>query len=103
MPCYEVRTMSVEFQAQHKGLLIKALTNLGWGFTEHADRITLTRENEGIEIDLRRQEAKLEEWQQSKLNQLKRAYSSAALDRVAKMNMWTRKSETETRGVLRRF
>jgi len=103
MPCYEVRTMSVEFKAQHKDLLIEAIKKLGW---EREMRLVgdtvIVR---GMRVDLKTQKAEISEGRMynDRLNELKRAYSSAALDRVAKRNRWSRKAKDKNKGVLRAF
>ena len=99
MPCYEVRTLSVEFKAKHVDVLKEALDNLGWRYSIFGEDV-VTR---GMTIQLGEQKAVITDFQQSQLNQLKRAYSSAALDRVAKKNRWARRAKTESKGVLRRF
>ena len=102
MPCYEVRTMSVEFKAQHKSLLMMALKNLGWNWREENGKLNVSYD---IVIDLSNQQAEVPEGRrsQSKLNELKRAYSSAAISKVAKVNLWQRKADNDQKGILRKF
>lgn len=99
MPCYEVRTMSVEFKAKHVDVLEQALKNLGWYYNINQDRVT-TR---GMTIWLEKNRADIQDYQQRELNELKRAYSSAAIDKVTKRNLWQRRATNETKGVLRKF
>ena len=54
MPCYEVRTVSVEFKAKNEALLHKAIKELGW--TEYQlgnNRLRVTNKNyDSFTIDL---------------------------------------------------
>ena len=100
MPCYEVRTMSVEFHAQHKSLLITALKNLGWNWREEKGKLFTSYD---IEVDLEKQQANVPEGCQDQLNRLKRAYSSEAISKVAKVNLWQRKADNDQKGILRKF
>ena len=102
MPCYEVRTMSVEFQAQNRIVLNDAIEQLQLSVEVMLDgKISLHDGN--IVLDLETKTAQVTEGHQDRLNDLKRAYSSAALDKVAKMNFWNRKSNSSRSGVLRKF
>jgi len=94
--------MSVEFQAKHRGLLEEAIESLGWNSYGTGNKIALP--GRGIELDLDAQRAEVETGVgQDNLNRLKRAYSEKALDRVAKLKMWNKKSTGQNKGVLRRF
>jgi len=107
MPCYEVRTMSVEFQAQNLDVLNEAIEqsqlfrSLSSAEAMRDGKISLHDGN--IVLDLENKTAQVTEGYQDRLNELKRAYSSAALDKVAKMNFWNRKSNSSRSGVLRKF
>jgi len=102
MPCYEVRTMSVEFQAQNLNVLNDAIEQSQLSAEVMSDgKISL--HNGNIVLDLETKTAQVTEGYQDRLNELKRAYSSVALDKVAKMNFWNRKSNSSRSGVLRKF
>ena len=102
MPCYQVRTMSVEFQAKHRDLLDEALKSLGWNSYETDQGLILA--GRGIRIDLGNQQAEVEAGVgQSNLNRLKQAYSEQALKRVARLKGWHHKSTNQNNGILRRF
>jgi len=105
MPCYEVRTMSVEFQAKHKDVLEEALKKLPHQvYVDSAGRIHINYDE--VIIDVEKGKAEVREGSgQRRLNELKRTYSEAALEKVAKANMWQKKkSKQNTRkGVLRKF
>lgn len=99
MPCYEVRTLSVEFKAEHIDLLEKALDSLGW-IRDWNGAKTFCRLNNGIELDLRTGKATIQEGQQDRLNQLKRAYSMEALKQVTVKNRWQINKIKATKGSL---
>lgn len=85
MPCYEVRTYSVEFRAENARLLESAIESLGWTHekTERGYRLA-----NGFEIDLKTGSATLKAGQQTDLNRLKQAYSQKALRAVAQKQGW---------------
>ena len=87
MPCYEVKTVSVEFKVAHRDLLDKALDALGWTRDWNVAK-TFCRLQNGIEIDLRIGKASMQASQQASLNMLKRAYSQQAVKLAAKLNGW---------------
>lgn len=101
MPCYTMQTMSVEFKAESRELLIKALKSLGWGFNEAAHSLYL---DNGIVLNLHTGRATIASYQQSKLNELKRAYSYQALQRVAQKGRWTilQTDKVKMKGMLRK-
>lgn len=101
MPCYQVQTYSVKFQMANFDLLSRALGKLNWNVKWKDDRISLF--SGGIVLDLEKQEARVEDRYQNKLNELKRVYSIEAIDKVAKLNMWSKKMADQQHGVLRRF
>lgn len=94
MPCYEVQTMSVEFTAQHRDLLDKAIGALKWNVVvESAGRLVL--QNGMIVLDLNNNTAQVTNGWQRQLNELKRAYSQQCIDRVARLNAWTKRTEKQ--------
>jgi len=99
MPCWEVRTMSVEFKAKHKGLLQNALRALGLNYELIGDVFDVV----GLgKIDLKKGAAEIDQSGQKKLNQLKQQYSKECLRRAAKLQGWQLKTKGQTKGVLRR-
>ncbi|MFA5262216.1 MAG: hypothetical protein WC378_00210 [Opitutaceae bacterium] len=99
MPCYEVRTVSVEFQAAHKDLLIKAIQALGWTYAVSGARV-LVRPQGGYEmtVDLSAGVVVAQDQQQFRVNELKRAYSVQAIKQTAKLNGWLIETENVTKG-----
>jgi len=109
MPCWEVRTTSVEFHAKHRKLLEQAVNALGWervnsASNTSADVLVIRRPGDWdpFTIDLANGRATINEWQQPALNQLKQQYSLQALKRAAKLKGWQVKSKTQLKGVLRK-
>lgn len=88
MPCYTVQTMSVEFQAKNKELLISALNQLGWHFVCSNQTIAVRHLGRSFSIDLTNHRASIQSDQQQHLNELKRAYSTQAIKQVAAINKW---------------
>lgn len=89
MPCYQVRTMSVEFHAEYADLLEKAINNLGWSTIRRGNLWTTGPVGQSMSIDLDVGQATIKEGQQGFLNELKRAYSAQAIKAVAAKNRWT--------------
>lgn len=87
MPCYEVRTMSVEFKTENRELLDAAIRN---------SNILVTAKNNGIiefafgkiVLDTNTGVAEVQEGYQSKLNEIKRNYSKEAIKAAAKKMQW---------------
>ena len=103
MPCYEVRTVTVEFQAKNEGLFLKAVEMMGMQCNEVRPHVFSLGYND-IVVDLNTQTARATGQQtQNTLNRLKRTYSQAAIDAVCRQNLWTKKQQTATSGVLMKF
>lgn len=88
MPCYEVRTMSVEFKADNRQLLdaaIKAIVLEAYWHTE--DRVDVGLGN-NIRLNLSNGVALVAVGYQDKLNELKRAYSKECVRAAAKKASW---------------
>lgn len=99
MPCYEIRTVTVEFKAEHKDILIKAIENLGWGYREMSYGISTN----GMTIDLEAQKVSVREYGYDSVNQLKRAYSTAVIEEVAKKKKWAIQKIAENKLRARRY
>ena len=91
MPCYEVQRISVEFHAENKELLMKALKSLGWKHEIRTDG-KVSIDYNTIVLDLEKGKAEMESYQQDRLNQLKRAYSQQAIAAACKQNLWMNKT-----------
>ena len=87
MPCYEVRTVSVEFKAENRKLLADAIRATGMEVTGSTDKV-ITLGYGAIELNLATGKAEIREGQQGHLNQLKRAYSAEAIKAAAKKCQW---------------
>jgi hypothetical protein len=110
MPCYEVRTVSVEFKVENIDLLKRALENIGWYVRgENKRSIAIKRKDEyafPVAIDFERGSIS-STMEQSALfkfsNQLKRAYSEQVIDEVAKRQKWIKKQMGANQFQLQRF
>ena len=98
MPCYESRTISVEFHAEHRAVLDDAIASLGWRVRE-MDNGVLSVNGGWLTIYL--EEGRAVTSSQSDLNRLKVAYSKESLKRACKRNGWQLKLKGQ-KGVLRR-
>ena len=108
MPCYQVRTMSVEFHAKNRGLLERAITALGWSMYVEGDIMWVTPTNGvGFSLDLKRGQAVIRSREQADLNTLKQQYSKEAIKRAASANEWNISWDTndpqKIQGALRRW
>jgi len=98
MPCYEVRTISCEFKAANADLLKKALDGLGWSRIVNGDLWTVGPPRTSISLNLELGRATIKAGQQSKLNELKRAYSMEAVRLVAVQNHCGVSKLSDTKG-----
>jgi hypothetical protein len=89
MPCFEARNVTVKFTAKNKDLFLEAVKSLGWEYTESKEvsgRFVLDTGWYSIVIDLNRETADTRD--ADLVNMLKRAYSVAAVEAVAKKRKW---------------
>lgn len=87
MPCYEVRTISVEFRAENRKLLADAIRATGMEVTSSTDTV-LSLGYGAIVLNLANGKAEVQDGYQGKLNELKRAYSAEAVKAAAKKCQW---------------
>ena len=94
MPCYEVRVTNVEFKAENRALLDEAIKSLDMRVQVDGNKVSL---NYGtIVLDLAKGMAQVQDGYQSKLNELKRAYTAQAVAKYAKMQGWMNQPKTQT-------
>lgn len=108
MPCYEVRTVSVEFKVGNIELLKKALAASGCEvYLIVNDRISFKRSGRHAFINLADSTIKSEDFDEKELpilsNTIKRAYSSQVIDEIARKQKWMKKKMGENRFQLQRF
>jgi|SRR3990167_8690444 len=94
MPCYQIRTVSIEFKARNVSVLKKALTNLGFSFSERSyglevhtknfNKISINFDSQKISTENRISQTELANIS----NQIKRAYSLAAINEASKKGKW---------------
>jgi len=92
MPCYEVRTYSVEFKAGNRAIFDAAVKALGWT-PQNVSADVVSFEGGLIRIDLASGQATVMEipgqtTYQEKLNALKRSYSRQAINAAGKRMGW---------------
>jgi hypothetical protein len=93
--------VSVEFHAEHRQVLERAIDALGWTAKQIATGYIIDCKSvTPLEINLVTGQARVEQRQQSQLNQLKVAYSRQALKLAAKINGWQLQQKSNTTGHL---
>ena len=90
MPCWEVRTMKVEFQAKNESLLIEVLNAMGLKYSKIKNTIRIHFANETVDINLEKQTVEcLQTYDNVQLvNRLRVEYSKAAVMKAAKLRKW---------------
>jgi hypothetical protein len=99
MPCYEVRTVQVEFKAKSRELLLKALSDAKLDHVVVDDTI-LGRE---WTINLNEQTASVTEGYESRLNQVRRLYSEAVVREAALKKKWIVKKLAQNSMQLKKY
>lgn len=106
MPCWQVQTMSVAFSAKHLDVLEKATKSLGWTLGSLGDGTDIRRvympSGDGFTLSLHAGQAVIRPDQQEQLNQLKRAYATAALKKAATKQGWQVTMTTPQKGYVTR-
>jgi hypothetical protein len=109
MPCYTIRTVSVEFKVGNIDLLKKAIENVGHKITTFSDQIVEFRHFDygRVFIDLKNQTMTTKDFNDGQMstlsNQIKRAYSECIIDEIAKRQKWIKKKMGDNRYQLQRF
>lgn len=101
MPCYTVQTLSVEFKAKHTDLLLEAAESLGLNCEIKGHIASI--DYGAIKINLETQQAEYKSYHQNTLNNLKVAYSTKAVEKVAQKRKWLLKQTGKNQMKLRRF
>ncbi len=101
MPCYTIRTLSVEFKAKHEDLLLEAAKSLGM-YCEIRDGVAII-DLGAIRVNLETQQAEYNALRQGDLNRLKVAYSTKAVEKVAQKRKWLLKKASQSKMTLRRL
>jgi len=108
MPCYEIRTVSVQFKAENIGILKRAIEAEGHTITfEEKTAIGVSVGRRWVAVDLERSTVTSSDMNQAEIssfaNSLKRAYSATVIDEVAKRNKWLKRDMGQNRYQLQRF
>jgi hypothetical protein len=101
MPCYEVREVQVEFKAQSKEILLEAVKKAG--IYHYWNDLINILSGQGWAIDLEKQTATVIEGYEKNLNQVRRAYSEAVINEVAKRKKWLVKKMAGNKMQLKRY
>lgn len=99
MPCYEVRTVQVEFKAQSREILLKALDDNKINYRMNENAIYSYRWT----INFEEQTATVEQGYEGELNKIRRAYSEAVISEVARRKKWLVKKTAEGKMQLKRY
>ena len=102
MPCWEVRTVSIEFTNKHKDPLLAALKAEGLAYSDN-NRGKIYLDNDKLIIDLENQTATVRNNDYDLLNRIKRGYSREAIKEVAKKKKWLLKQQVDGKLVARRY
>ena len=86
MPCYEVRTVQVEFNARNEQYLLKALKLANIIHTHNQETKAIYGNN--WEIKLKEQTASVRQGYEGELNKVRRAYSETVVNEVARKKKW---------------
>jgi len=86
MPCWEVRTMSVEFNAENRDMLDRAIAAVGETAIWTGSIVSLY--GGAIQIDTESKSARVRDGYQNNLNELKRSYSREAVKTAAARAKW---------------
>lgn len=94
MPCYQVNLMSVEFLAENLDLLEKAVRAEGGTFQRYGDSVEIRLHGRSLTYDIKGQKMITEQYGNvsSEINALKRAYSREVVQKAAKKNHWSLRS-----------
>lgn len=107
MPCYEVRTYSIQFRVENTNLLKKTLMALEIRIPqEDKYGMVIQKGYTSARIDLTRGEVSSainKEALALFTNQIKRAYSATVLDEVARKKKWIIKKTDQNKGQLVRY
>jgi hypothetical protein len=108
MPCYEVRTVSVEFKVGNIELLKKSLENLGIKIQRSTEKtVSFYNVGELITINLETQKivgSRMNEKQLTTFsNAIKRSYSEQVIDEIAKKQKWMKRKLGQNKFQLKRF
>lgn len=108
MPCYEVRTISIEFHVSNLDLLKKALEKMNVQVVRQDENgITFNKGYDQFTISFLNSKISSPSYNEKKLtdfsNQIKRSYSEYVINEVAKKQKWLFKKINATKFQLQRF
>ncbi len=101
MPCYQIRTVSIDFNATNKSILEAALTSLGYQFYYTNNQMHIKTPNG--EIIIANGKATMNQTLQDTLNNIKQAYSKKTIEQVARKYKFTMTNRDNNKIILRRY
>lgn len=101
MPCYEVRTVQVEFNAKNREALQEALEAGDVYHYWNSNKTVVC--GEGWRINLEKQTAEVQLGREALLNQVRRAYSETIINEVARRKKWLVKKLADNKMQLKRY
>jgi len=87
MPCYEVNLISIDLSVSDPLLLVEAIKSLGFDEARLNERRQTINFRFG-EIDLKKGKLNIEERREQIGNEIKKAYSMKAIQKVAEKKKW---------------
>ena len=113
MPCYSVRTVSVEFRVANIELLKKALEKVGWKVNNEIDNgaLSIMKKDgsymDSVSINFDNSKISSRYMDEKKLTdfsyELKRAYSEQVISEVAKKQKWMSRKLSDNKFQLQKF
>jgi len=109
MPCYSIRTISVEFKVSNIDLLKKAIEKIEGTYLGNNEEFLNFRTNDGryVNINFKKETISSLNFTEKGLatfsNSIKRAYSEVVIDEVAKKNRWILQKLNKDHYNLQRF
>jgi hypothetical protein len=100
MPCYEINTISVDFKAENMNHLETTLKNMGLKYTKRGNVITI---GGVITINLDSSKVECPSNYRDLVNKIKREYSKAVIEDLAKKKKWALKMTGEDSFIMRRY
>jgi len=109
MPCYSIRTISVEFKIGNVDLLKKAIEKMEGTYLGNNEEFLNFRTNDGryVNVNFKKETISSVNFTEKGLatfsNSIKRAYSEVVIDEVAKKQKWIKKQMGQNHYQLQRF
>ena len=99
MPCWEIRTISIEFKARNQELLTEVLKQMKLNYSVDGKVVTIRYGSSSIRVDLENEKVSfLETAPNARLiNSIRVEYSKAAVLKAAKLRKWAVRKQGENK------